>query len=100
MEVKKSGRNYKKKDILLNPYCCPLMAKDLSGLPPAYILTCQNDTLRDDGIWYSQRLRDAGVKVTLTNMECGIHGFLPLQKILKEGKDNFNLVIDYLRKNI
>jgi acetyl esterase len=46
-----------------NPEVSPIMAKDLTGLPPAVIINAEFDPLRDDGILYADRLRKAGVKV-------------------------------------
>ena len=56
----------------------PLHADDLGGLPPAHILVAGHDTLRDDGIRYSERLRARGVPVRLDNYEAMPHGFLAL----------------------
>ncbi|XP_069753058.1 neutral cholesterol ester hydrolase 1-like isoform X1 [Narcine bancroftii] len=61
---------------LLDPRAAPLIADKeiLQLLPRAYILTCEYDVLRDDGIMYAKRLEDAGIEVTLDHYEDGFHG--------------------------
>ncbi|KAG7435456.1 Carboxylesterase NlhH [Fusarium oxysporum f. sp. raphani] len=43
----------------------PLLAKDHSGLPPAYIQVAGADPLRDDGFAYAERLQKAGLESQL-----------------------------------
>lgn len=55
------------------PYASPFHAADLTGLPPAWILTCGADPLRDDGRVYAERLRAAGVDVTHEHLAGHVH---------------------------
>lgn len=59
-----------------DPYASPALAPDLSGLPPAVILTAERDSLRPDGERYAERLRAAGVPVTYDMTPNGEHYFL------------------------
>jgi acetyl esterase len=54
----------------------PLLADDLSGLPPAVIATAEYDPLADEGARYAERLRAAGVPVTYLAGQSLVHGFL------------------------
>jgi acetyl esterase len=57
-----------------SPYAAPSRAADLSGLPPAYVVTCEFDPLRDEGIEYAQRLIQAGVATELHHYPGTFHG--------------------------
>lgn len=61
-----------------DPRASPLLVPDavLRGLPATYILTCEYDVLRDDGVMYATRLRRAGIRVTHQHAADGFHGSL------------------------
>lgn len=52
----------------------PLDVDDLTGLPPTLITVAEHDPLRDSGIEYAARLRDAGVPVELIVHAGHLHG--------------------------
>ncbi|GAA4625263.1 alpha/beta hydrolase [Actinoallomurus vinaceus] len=58
-----------------SPYAAPARAEDLRGLPPAYVLTCGMDPLRDEGVDYARRLIEADVPVELHHVPGAWHFF-------------------------
>jgi acetyl esterase len=76
----------KPQDFVNDPYVHPLRAKDLSGLPPALVVTCGKDPLRDEGEEYARRLAAAGVRVETKRYEGRDHDYLgpPVRALIAE----------------
>jgi acetyl esterase len=71
----------------LDPRASPLLAQDLTGLPPAYIATAGFDPLRDEGERYGKRLREAGVPVLVRRHDQLIHAFVNATGVGRTGRD-------------
>ncbi len=68
-----------------DPRVAPLRAEDLSGLPPAVIVTCDFDPLRDEGDAYAEALAAAGVPVTHLRGRGHIHTSIGAVDVLPSG---------------
>jgi acetyl esterase len=80
-----------------NPLISPLQAKDLSGMPPATVITAEFDPLRDEGEAFGERLKSAGVATTITRYDGMIHGFFHMQDALEAGREAMQLAAKELK---
>ena len=81
----------------LNPQVSPLLTDDLSGLPPALVVTAEFDVLRDEGEAYGRRMEEAGVKVKLIRCNGMVHGFLSTIGLIKRASQYFEQVAEEIR---
>jgi len=81
-----------------DPDASPLLADDLADLPPAFVQVAGYDPLRDEGLAYVERLRDAGVPVQVTEYPTMIHGFLRMGRIVNVAQVGLDDVAAALRR--
>lgn len=80
-----------------HPYASPLLAPDLSGLPPALVMTAEFDILRDDGAAYARRLVEAGGSAELVEWAGHVHGSHEMTAVLESARDWQARVAAFLR---
>jgi acetyl esterase len=81
-----------------HPRVSPLLARDLSALPHAIVVTAGFDPLRDEGRAYADRLRAAGVTVTELRAESALHGFIHTAGAIDESARLFAWIAERLRQ--
>ncbi|MEV5363845.1 alpha/beta hydrolase [Streptomyces cellulosae] len=81
-----------------DPLVSPIRRTDLSGLPPALVVTAEHDPLRDEGELYGKRLREAGVPATVTRYAGANHGFVQHFSWIPEFHGVFEETRDFLHR--
>jgi acetyl esterase len=85
-------------DNVTNPYASPILA-DLTGLPPALVMSAEHDRLRDEDAAYAARLTEAGVAVEARCWEGQFHGSTHLAKLIpNEAAEYHRMVVAALRR--
>ncbi len=81
-----------------DPRASPLFEQDVSGLPPALVVTAGFDPLRDEGRAYADRMAAAGAKVESVCAEGLMHGFLNTAGAIDAAEDMMKLIADRLKQ--
>jgi acetyl esterase len=80
-----------------NPLASPLFADSHADLPPAWIMSCEYDKLRDDGVSYAAALREAGVEVHQEILPGHVHPSFAFTRIVPSAADHERRAIAALR---
>ena len=83
-----------------SPDASPIRAADLSGLPPAVILTAEHDVVRDEAEAYAERLLQAGVPVQHRRFDGQMHVFFTLVNVLPGSAAGIDYVVDAIDQHL
>lgn len=83
-----------------DPYARPVLAKDLSNLPPAWIHPAEIDPIRDDARTYASRLVLAGSEVHYREAKGMIHGFMRARFSGAGARAEFDAICGFLRERL
>lgn len=83
-----------------NPLTNPVCLADATGLPPAFMLNCEVDPLRDDVPHYAEKLRAAGVPVETTTVAGMAHGTQGFTLAFPQADEALHRMADWLARTV
>ena len=78
-------------------YAAPLLETDYTNLPPAFVLTVEFDPVREDGLMYVQKLKDAGVAAEHYDAPGLVHGCMQARRSSPGTRKAFDIWAEHLR---
>ncbi|KRZ41132.1 Neutral cholesterol ester hydrolase 1 [Trichinella pseudospiralis] len=82
---------------IFDPNFSPLLSENLTNLPPALIVTCEYDILRDEGFFYAKRLKEHNVDVFWWHLENGFHGMFNMHRLLSLAREQLTEMSAFIR---
>lgn len=73
---------------------------DLTGLPPAMVISCEHDALKTDSIKYAEALEAAGVETYHRHYDNMPHGYLVMPGIIKEAVTSLDEIAEEIKKRL
>lgn len=83
-----------------NKYAAPLQEVEFKNLPPATVLTCEFDPLRDEGTAYANQLDEAGVLSEHLHIDDMFHGYLQLNQFLERSKNDLITISNKIKRQM
>jgi len=80
-----------------HPDASPLRAQSVAGIAGGLVVVCEHDPLRDEGVAYADRLREAGVPVRLSEYAGMIHGFARMPAVIDRADEMMDEIARTLR---
>ncbi|WP_121967126.1 alpha/beta hydrolase [Myroides sp. N17-2] len=81
-----------------NPDAVPILANDLSALPPTLVTVAEYDPLRDEAIHYVEKMKHYDVDVELKLYKGTIHGFFQMGGFIEQTQVLMEDVVSFLKK--
>ena len=80
-----------------DPRASPLLSESLAGQPPAMVLVCGLDPLRDQGRAYAARLVEAGVDVRFREAAGQVHGCMTMRAAIPSAQADLDACLADLK---
>jgi acetyl esterase len=81
-----------------DPYAMPMLAADLSNLPPAFITVAAHDPLYDDGVNFHARLLAAGVASELRKEPALAHSYMRARHVSEPAMAGFQAIVEAINR--
>ncbi|QYB07594.1 alpha/beta hydrolase [Rhodococcus sp. USK10] len=81
-----------------HPYAVPSRAASLEGLPPALVLTTENEVARDEAEAYAEALRQAGVDTEAIRFDGLLHGAFWMSGAIPRSSEMRSAVVEFVKR--